>query len=571
MSGEGPGVSDDLQALEGRAKTADKTAKPVVIAGMGPAGLSAALEAAKKGLPVIIVENRDHFSRTQRLHADSRTFQFLDSLRDPNSKEDDHFFEHQCYRQKGKDGKPAMDGVVQVKDVQAFLERKLAAYPNVDIRRGKGFDITAIDPKDQVLTMKKPGSTEVEQIQFSHIIAADGGRRGITAKLNEAGQTAYQIHHTDLPMQHRQGEVGTAAIQLKAGENPPPNLPPEGSGSNFKIEHMAALNKLGWDQPYFPKVRVFRDEEGGKFFFSGEVPKTIQHMQDKESQRKALEQWAQLIVSIEMGIDPQKLELPKKATAPASDNPTQDEMKKYARSVEKDNLRATAFELQLSRADKPSVKLGQEGAFVLVGDAYKSANFFYGHGMNDAIADGRAAANNINPGTAPSFNFTGYEKHQQGHTKILDTRMRMDGETPTINLPGVFQRMEEQTKNLMKLADKMNSPEVKEALKDLKSAAQPGTADFDGQMFALQVENLGKEMNKFVQGKLDAHAKKGGGMLNMHGDGAKFSKMQSETKAAVDGVQKEIGGYYKFNNEQRQTWAAELAQESKSTAKASRK
>jgi hypothetical protein len=67
-------------------------------------------------------------------------------------------------------------------------------------------------------------------------------------------------------------------------------------------------------------------------------------------------------------------------------------------------------------------------------------------------------------------------------------------------------------------------------------------------------------MSHFCSEKLAAQGRKGG-MIHMHGDGAKFTRMQTETSTAVADVKKELGSYFKSNNEARQTWAAQLTAE----------
>ncbi|MCS5710616.1 FAD-dependent monooxygenase [Candidatus Berkiella aquae] len=519
--------------------------EPIVIVGMGPGGLTAALEAAKKGIPVIIVENRDYFSRVQRLHGDGRTFEFLDSLRDSTDPDDTKFFEHQCYREKRADGSYA-DGVVEVKDVQAFLLRKLKKYQNVDIRMGKQQGITAIDPDTQTVSLKKDDGT-IESVKFSHVLAADGARRGVTALLNQSQDAKYHIAHQMMAMQPRQTQVGTAALEVKPGVTIP-NTPPESSGTNFEFEHMKPLRELGWDQDYFPKVRVFRDEENSKFFFSGEVPKSILRIQNKQVQQQALESWAKLIISIEMGIKPQDIALPIKSGVTSND------AQRAARAKEKSNLRTTAFELTLASADKSAVTLGQGGAFALIGDAYKNANFFYGHGMNDAIQDGRKAIESIQ--SDHTFDFTAYDAHQARQLKTLNTRMRLEAFGPETNLPRVIGQMEIEIEKLTKMAKKMNDDNVKEALVIVEKMAKPGTDEFNPAQYATGLENLQKIMHQYIQKKMAEPPKKG--LLNHFGDHSKFSSMMSEFTTMATDANKALAAYYKFNNTTAQSWAEQL-------------
>src|SRR5690242_9974273 len=90
----------------------------ILVTGMGPGGLAAALEAAKKGYPVTIIEPRDNFTRGMRVYMDTATKTYFTSLGEGLKINEN-------------------ENSVQVKDVQAFLLQQLQAYPNVNIRQGK--------------------------------------------------------------------------------------------------------------------------------------------------------------------------------------------------------------------------------------------------------------------------------------------------------------------------------------------------------------------------------------------------------------------------------------------------
>jgi 2-polyprenyl-6-methoxyphenol hydroxylase-like FAD-dependent oxidoreductase len=521
---------------------------PVVIVGMGPGGLAAALVAAKKGLPVVIIENRDHFSRVQRLHADRKTMQFLQSFYDPNNALDKEFFEKKCFAHKNPDGTFG-DAVVQIKDIQKFLTRKLEAYQNVDIRRGKGHEITALDPDQQTVSLKKPDGSN-STVKFSNVVAADGARRGVTSFLNASKNQAYHVEHTPMALQPRQAQAGTVALQVKAGQILP-DTPSGASGSNFTIQHMAKLNELGWDQQYFPKIRVFRNEENTKFFFSGEIPKTIQNIQDKNAQKQALEEWGKFIVSVEMGVDPTQLEIPIKAGINSTD------ATKAAKTKESQAMRTTAFELSLASADKSAVELGQQGAFALVGDAYKNANFFYGHGLNDAIQDGIKAAECIGP--KGKFNFNDYETHQQNQLNSLNKNMGMEASLPVRDLPQVFSKMNDDVEKLMSIAKKMNDPAVIEVRKGIQTMAQPGEKGFDGRLYAMELDRLVSKMNNFLNAKMIAPQNRG--VIHMTGDKNKFTTMSNEVSTLNKEISKDMTKFFKTNNENRISLAQQLSEQ----------
>lgn len=503
--------------------------EPIVIVGMGPGGLSAAVTAAQNGHKVIIIENRDHFSRVQRISIDPDTLAFLNSLRDPNDEMDRKFFEHQIF-------KTGHEGTVQVKDLQAFLTRKLEVNfkDNVEIRRGVGHKVVRMDPDEQEVTLESPGGKR-DVVAFSHMIAADGVRRGVTDILNTStSKAAYQIHHYSKDLQPRQAEVGTVSLQVVAGTKLPE---PPNEEMKFNPGHMQRLLELGWDKPYFPRVYIFRNEENTKFFVSGEVPPMIKNIQDKATQRQLMETWGKFMVNVRLGYPENDVGLI------YSDNPMRDK-----RKDEKNALKSTVFSLEMQAADKSAVELGKQGAFVLVGDAYKNANFFFKHGMNDAIKDGILAAKCID-GPNGKFDFEAYAHQHATQEKMLSTRM---GFADSQNeMPEIAYSLEQNVLELIKIALKFNHPDVKERVEQLKNAYGPTTKKFDAYLYQMQVEELQQSIGKAIDIKLDSlHQQNKGPRLILKKE-VSLVQAQKELNAIGEKLQKSFSKYYDTNIENR--------------------
>ncbi len=510
--------------------------KPVVIVGMGPGGLSAAITAARAGHNVIIVENRDHFSRVQRISADAATLEFLNSLRDPDpskeSEEDRKFFEHQIF-------KTGSEGTVQVKDLQAFLARKLQEKfkDNVEIRRGVGHKVVGMDPDKQTVTLESPGGKQ-DTVEFSHMIAADGARRGVTDILNKStDKAAYQVHYQAKDLQPRQAEVGTVSLTAVPGAKLP-----EAPNEEFKFNpsHMKRLLELGWDKPYFPRVYIFRNEENTKFFVSGEVPSIIsnvRHEDDRAAQTQMMEAWGKFMVSVRLGYPESDVALIKSA------NPANDK-----RKDEKNALKSTVFSLEMRAADTSAVKLGQQGAFVLVGDAYKNANFFFKHGMNDAIKDGILAAKCID-GPDGKYDFDAYAKQHATQEKMLATRM---GFADSQNeMPEITTNLEQQVSALIKIAKTFNNQDIKDAIAHIKNMPGPTTEHFDAYLYQIQVEALSKKVEQVVNDKISALREKSKGSMIHSKDEVSLVKMQTELSSVNKNLQKAFFKYYDTNIEKR--------------------
>lgn len=522
--------------------------KPVVIIGMGPGGLSAAITAAQNGHQVVILENREHFSRVQRISADASTIAFLESLRDPTNEQDNKFFNHQLF-------KSGTEGTVQVKDLQAFLTRKLQEnFKNkVEIRRGTGHKIIGIDPDKQVVRLQKPDG-KIDDVAFSHIIAADGARHGATEVLNNSTHnTAYQIHHHLKDLQPRQAEVGTVSLKAKPGVNLP--TPPD-EEMKFNPSHNKRLLELGWDKPYFPRVYIFRNEENTKFFVSGEVPPMIMNIQDKEVQSRMMEAWGKFMVSVRLGYPEHDVALIKSA------NPSGDK-----RKDEKNALKSTVFSLEMRSADKSAVELGQQGAFVLVGDAYKNANFFFKHGMNDAIKDGILAARCIDINTG-KFNFEAYAKQHATQEKMLQTRM---GFAESQNeMPKIRAQVEKDVAELIKIALQFKTVDIVETLDRLKNLPGPSAENFDALYFQLEVEELQKHTAKSISDKLTATSNKAtatpdkrSGLLTHSKDQVSVVKAQKDLGAISNSLQKSFFKFYDTNVKSRTGFHQQLVDKAK--------
>ena len=256
----------------------DATQLPIVIAGMGPAGLAAAIEAARKGYTVSIIEPRVEMTRGQRVQIDSNTFNFLNSLENPSDPKDTQFFENKISRNGAIS--------VEIKDIQRFLLRKIGNYPTITTRLG--YQITNLDPSNQTVNIKNEKEGEQESIPFSHFVEADGANHPTANLLNkDAKQECYKIQFKNIEYQPRQEESGTISLRVK-----PEFIKPMPANLNkFKLEDLARLRKYGWSQPYFPKVYILSNQKNTKLFIGSEVPTKISKLANKVEQRKELIVW----------------------------------------------------------------------------------------------------------------------------------------------------------------------------------------------------------------------------------------------------------------------------------------
>lgn len=322
----------------------------LAIVGMGPGGLVAALESAKKGLKVVIFSDRTDYVRGQRLKLSEETMAYLETYA-----EDD----------EGKKFLESCRGsVAQTKDIERFLRKKLEKYEKDGLV--KVVQVTSEKQsvgKDSFGTHMTCGS---RAYYFHHLLAADGGKR-TTAKLVEQGLNT-KTHYETQPVFAR--HPYHAAVQLKLR----PGVTFKRDACPLPLEDIAWAETLGWDKPYKPAgyfLIKYEQNSPRKFSFAGEIPAKIAKMQEPEK-KEQLRLWVAKVIQEKWGINPEDwvFSEPKKENA---------EVKK--------KLQATTFGLfEIKKAKTASVALGDGQYFAQIGDARRTPFYPLGHGVNDAFS-----------------------------------------------------------------------------------------------------------------------------------------------------------------------------------------
>ncbi len=331
----------------------EKDAADIAIVGLGPGGLACALDAAKQGKKVVALTNRSEYIRGPRVVITPETEDFLREYTDPNNTEDIRFWDRYLE-----------DATVQIKDVERFLYRKLSAYPNVTI-----VDVQH-NPIASVGRGKKGDADYIEfydgtQYYTHHMVAADGVHHGFADIVSRS--LGIQISYGQSPIQDRHRFHATVQLKLKEGETIPNQFD---SGSHT----VGSYREHGWEELYKPQCIMFPNSDLDKFYWAGEIPKTIFEEPDEELRRTQLLEWACIAIYKQLGITPAQLEYRKSRKMPA-----------------KDKLQATVFELNMRICHQAMVDLSH-GVFAQIGDGRRSSNYKYASGLNDAIATGRAFA-----------------------------------------------------------------------------------------------------------------------------------------------------------------------------------
>ncbi len=497
----------------------------VFVAGMGPAGLAAAIGAAQKGYQVVIAEPRLEITRGQRVQIDQNTINFLESLIDTNNHEDSDFFNHKISRNG--------DTTVELKDIQRFLLRKLEAmsknanFPQITLL--KGYSVVGIDSLNQNVTLKNDSDNE-QTFHFNHFVEADGSNHPVANILNKGTDERFKIQYNPVEYQPRQEESGTITLQSKSGL-PLPARPK--NVNKFKIEDMERLKRYGWNQPYFPKVYVFSNQKNTKLFVSGEIPKSIYQLKDKVKQREALVAWGKLMANIILGYNPDALTLVEKSSK-----------RKPKKCEAKNKIKTTAFPLILQHATQPCLPLGQGGSYVLTGDANKNANFFFSHGVNDAILDAQNFAKNLSASSQSQFNFVGYKDYQAKQYSKYVRRLKAENEPS--DMPIVMRNIEERIEEISHLAKSVSAKKFDDKLKRIVQHLNEMGNPEEMESCYHDLESLFKELDQYLDEKIRNSKNSFCGLF-----GKNYPKLENDLENLKDKLKREFRKYFDLNTKQR--------------------
>lgn len=380
--------------------------KRVIVGGMGPAGMMAALKAKEKGYEVIIFEKRDHFTLMQRTKLGSQQVAWLKEYSD-NSEEDKKFFDELDRTE---------DRTIEIANLQKYLERKLISkgikickgvnHEIVEFNLNEGKNLLHVRSNDKEIqrlyeNQNKENITEGD-LAFDYFVAADGAKRIMAEKLNKAvsktnaeteklneqndplknkKEPLKEITYHELEEQTRQTTHATIFLRSKTLEPVGIFMQPV-SFKNIQSKFQA----LGWNEPFPPNCYMFRNADSTHFFVAGEIPETIDAIESPQEKAKMLEKWALLVMELQYGVTKRKIEgQPDTLTEEKLELDIPNEADVKAGLVKENPW--TTFPVLLKYTDTPHVKLNQNAHYISIGDATMNANFFLGHGANDALTD----------------------------------------------------------------------------------------------------------------------------------------------------------------------------------------
>ncbi len=263
-----------------------------------------------------------------------------------------------------------------------------------------------------------------ELLQFDYFVAADGASRLMSAAINRAWialtpeerlarekQRTFQppfeskdmspslptvrgaapdmqpkqvkakelITYHDLATQYRSVPQASLFLRsardyLKVGDKQIDPMKVVRDPMELGLTNLTPFTKLGWMFPFKPNQYIISNSDYSVIYIATEIPQAIFDIRDTAEKRRRLEAWGKLIL---------------KEFYNVTDAHARFELDVTNNPDDKGNdLRATTFVLNLKYAETPLVELDDHTLFACIGDAYMNANFYHGHGTNDAIQDG---------------------------------------------------------------------------------------------------------------------------------------------------------------------------------------
>lgn len=379
----------------------------LAIVGMGPVGLAAAYEAAKKGNKVLLIEKRTEEQarvRPQVIVMDPlRKKQLLEMITDDDQLNDDDI--------KFLDSL-AFSAEVQMMSLQRFIVNRIknlnrvAGSAVVDLQYATTLSSVELGKGTGVI---KTGETE-KPIEFTHLVAADGVGSETLKLVNKSQSTQKIQRATPSGMKHQEKTYHLAAyVTLSRTDEAELSLPAREFTAAFQSNRKKGARSdshhlyfLRFDKKSYLKS----DKKSVKLGFVGEVPTEFKEYNDKIKQREqeietvkgrddlseeernaAIQELRTIIQALVDERNAVAMQYVKKAIAAklnVNESDLQIEITDSQKTPGKNKLKILMFSGGSQKADKAAIVENGHG-FYLIGDAYFSPNYPVGHGLNDGL------------------------------------------------------------------------------------------------------------------------------------------------------------------------------------------
>lgn len=346
-----------------------------IVVGMGPAGLTSALNLLLSGHNVTLIDKRSDYTLKQKVRISDELFQLF-SLYNI----DDTFLKKLtrknfvCSLRKFQAYQLSV--LKEIYEKQKITSKKGASKEilgSLVILQGEDAEITTIDGDSQSVSLR-----DGAVLSFDNLIDATGSKRYITTLLQAQSNGKYHIDYvSDLP-QHDHQE--NAIIYFNAPVKKNLFKTPKNASNNY---YLSDFTDREWKKDRAPIYYIASNAVKQKIYLMIEIPAELLNEQDHHK----IIDFAKPVLMQECKIDAETFNVQ------ASD------LKIYS-----------TFTLKHEITDKPYTMLGRGGVCLVVGDAFSPANFHFGHGILKAIQDGN--------------NLTKVFKDNQFHPDQLELRAR---------------------------------------------------------------------------------------------------------------------------------------------------
>ena len=391
-------IESDEEAVEEEKSTSIPTPEdPIVIFGMGPTGIAAAIEATQAGRRVVIFDPRTEHLRANMFRLSFDTKNYLSTLSDGHwdlaNASEDPTYKKITRRTTGEGRLPVYTGDMSVfyqrtgviynvktkmveKILLARLQELQAANPD-QVRILRGTTASNVDTDARTITLKT-GDTE-EIIPYSMLVGADGARHSSYQMIT--GRPATETHEplaiTDF---YRRYMVAHYRIKSEAGFNASQLISEQETTSGDNPPSRDELRAMGWPFERTPRTRFFISDN--TVYVSGETPEAIAGNPDAEYA------WTQLLLRYHL---PQALitdALTPKEHMPRPLIMNQEEYKAYLeKKSAKRKIARIEFSTDLERAKDTVVPLPGGACYYPLGDCLQSAKHHTGSGAETALKE----------------------------------------------------------------------------------------------------------------------------------------------------------------------------------------
>lgn len=373
----------------------------ILVMGLGPSGLVAALEAAKAGHPVIAVDKRMDYVRGQILNSFNISSESI-------------AFRHGII----------LPMTMQIKELERQLIKRVRENPH--IRCYTPYEVIAIDPEAGTATLSKVTTTgeETEKkeeadtltISFTYLFCCDGARR---QSLKLLGKDLSQTHEA-APYQSKHPHYGIITAKSETDEELySTSLSTSKAGRKALFKTLTHLKDpdhsqkmlVAWTRPYLPHAYTTAyGSHRDKVILHCALPDLILKEPDDNRKKRLLWAWAQKLLAT-MYPETTFREMPPS--------------RKHG--VAKDQLHITIAPVQLDTAKEVSFSYTRRGVeqqttAVLIGDAAMTHWFVNANGAQDGMAMAKAAVEQLQPNGG--FNHPAYQEAYRNLTESQDRSTR---------------------------------------------------------------------------------------------------------------------------------------------------